>query len=87
MTLIALQFLRSIRQEQSVETTVATVVQKVDQVEGMLHHLSEGLTPPEVILLGPHYLRPESERFSRNARGGNAVVSCVSADVPYPCLI
>ncbi len=69
VTLIALQFLRSIRQEQSVETTVASVVHKIDHVEGMVRHLSEGLSVPEVVLLGPHHLRTESERFCREARG------------------
>ncbi len=65
LVLLAFLLLRSLRSEHRTETLVETISGMGEAVR----ELKAGITPPEVILIGPDKLRRECERFVRDARG------------------
>ncbi|MCS7015305.1 MAG: hypothetical protein NZM42_04200 [Gemmatales bacterium] len=65
LVLLAFLLLRSLRSEHQVETMDATLTRVRDAVR----EIQAGLTPPEVLLIGPDRLRRECARFVREARG------------------
>jgi hypothetical protein len=65
VVLMALLFLRNIRQEQRIET----ILEANARTENAILEVEQRLKPPEMILIGPHHLRAESERFCKHAQG------------------
>lgn len=65
VVLMALLFLRNIRQEQRIES----ILEAVSSTNTTVKAIGDSLTPSELILIGPHHLRSESERFCRNSQG------------------
>lgn len=65
VVLIALLFLRDLRQERATEEAFACV----DDNRNLLRSIKDRLTPADVVLIGPGHLRAASERFSARASG------------------
>ncbi|OFW14617.1 MAG: hypothetical protein A3F69_00375 [Acidobacteria bacterium RIFCSPLOWO2_12_FULL_66_10] len=65
LVLVALLLLRQLRHEAREER----VEDSATRTEQMVLKLRDGLTPPEVVLIGPRHLRSASEAFARQARG------------------
>jgi len=65
VVLMALLFLRNIRQEQRIEA----ILESITATSMAIHEVESRLKPAEMILLGPTHLRAESERFSKNVQG------------------
>lgn len=65
LVLLAFLLLRSLRGEHRVET----LAESVAAVESSVRDIRAGITPPQVILIGPDKLRQECEAFIRHARG------------------
>ncbi len=63
--LMALLFLRNIRQEQRIEA----ILEAISSANGAIQEVESRLKPPELLLLGPTHLRMESERFCKQAQG------------------
>ena len=65
VVLIALLFLRDLRQERATEEAFACVGDN----RNLLRSIKDRLTPADVVLIGPGHLRAASERFSARASG------------------
>lgn len=63
--LMALLFLRNIRQEQRIEA----ILEAITATSMSVHEVESRLKPAEMVLLGPTHLRSESERFCKHAQG------------------
>jgi len=63
--LMALLFLRNIRQEQRIET----ILESIAATSRAIHEVESRLKPAEMNLLGPTHFRAESERFSKGVQG------------------
>lgn len=65
VVLMALLFLRTMRQEQRIDK----ILEEISETDRIVADIGNSLKPPEIVLLGPQRLRAESERFCRNAQG------------------
>jgi hypothetical protein len=65
MVILALMILRDLRRERRDEQESEALA----DLRSMAGRIESALTPPEVVLIGPRRLRPESERFAREAQG------------------
>src|SRR5687768_15357620 len=65
VVLMALLFLRNIRQEQRTEI----ILEAISRTDTTIKAIGDSLAPPELILVGPQHLRAQSERFCRDAQG------------------
>lgn len=65
LALMALLFINFIRHARNNEVTA----EQIDRTEHAVGKIQAGLTPPEVILVGPLHLRTANERFVKHIRG------------------
>ena len=65
MVILALIILRDLRRERRDEEESEALA----ELSRLTGRIDAALTPPEIVLIGPRRLRPESERFAREAQG------------------